>query len=108
MNTTQLPPPNLHNIIPRNKDLLFIQTCFHRAGLLENHSQFLECPLARLDKEEVNNDHFERVPADKQEVVLPPGARECDSRHKRVVEGGNINKKLSRDSRLAQYTPKIK
>jgi hypothetical protein len=91
----RLPTPNLNNIIPINKNLLLIQTRLDGAFLLKDDGQLLERALTRLDEQKVNHSHFERAPEDKQEVVLPPGARECDSRHKGVVEGGDVYEELN-------------
>ena len=85
---------HLRNLIASHKNGILLQTRLHRVLLREDRSQLFQGALARLHKQEVDNEHFESVPEDEQEVVFPAGAGERNARHEGVVEGGDVDEEL--------------
>lgn len=88
---------NLRSISIKNNNLGLPLRRLNRILSLEDSSQFLESAFTRLNEEEINNDKFERIPEDEEEVVFPARAGECDFRHEGIVEAGYVYEELDRD-----------
>lgn len=69
---------------------------FDRIFRPEYNGQLLQSALTHLHEEEVNDETFENVPENKQEIVLPSSVAKGNASHKRVVERCHVHDKLER------------
>jgi hypothetical protein len=81
-------------LVPVNNNLVLPQALLDRVLAAEDLGQFLQRALLGLDEEEVDEDEFEGVPEDEEEVVFPAGAREGDAGDEGVIETSDVDPKL--------------
>lgn len=77
-----------------NNNLRLLLGSFDRVLSLEYGGQFLERSRARLNEEEINHNKLQRIRENKEKVILPSGARECDFGDKCVIEAGDVDEEL--------------